>query len=193
MDLATLEGFCSVYAERIATPWNKDGFTFATDGYILIRVPLMAGVPERINHPEDVNLIAENPEPTGGFIHLPSLESMGVTICPRCKGNPPDSEKCPECEGRCEVELSNSHSDYTVECKSCEGEGEVDGCKRCKGIGYLMKEDRVEIAGCKYQTINLIAFSRHLPNCSIAPGGKGKASWIHFDGGDGLIMPTMDA
>jgi len=193
-----LKKFCGdpLCSGRIGEPWSKDNFTFATNGYILVRVPRLPEVPEGENVVNIDAVLNINPEPSDTYVDAPGIEDLAIPECPRCKGKESEPRECEECEGSGEVLLENDFNEYECTCKSCGGDGEHGRCPKCKGTGYLIdSEDAlVPIVGAEFKKINILNLIREFGPLQIAPPcPEGKASWIRFTGGHALIMPVTRA
>jgi hypothetical protein len=185
MNLEDFSPFCSGYNKKMEKPWSRGDFTYASDGFIVIRVPRREDCPE-IENPVNAEAIFNvTPEPVDGFIALPSIEKIGeLKVCPKCKGKA--LEECPECDGEGELDIRSDFNTYTVECKSCGGEG--DECAECHGAGNIEPTPTVEIGGSMFTTPYIRALIA-LPGAQIAVNRDSrKASWIKFKGGDALLM-----
>ena len=186
-----LKKFCAdpKYNERIGTPWSLRDRTYATTGFVLISVPRLAEVPERTNTVDLTSLLSKNPVPEDGWVDVPGVDGLSVPECPRCKGKERPSEPCEECDGNGVVDLENSFHDYECTCKSCDGDGEVGGCRQCGGTGYLTDEARIHLAGSEFKTSQILEITRTFGSLQVAPQSPGGgASWIRFEGGNALVM-----
>lgn len=193
-----LKKFCGdpKYNEKIGTPWSAGEFSFATNGFILVRVPRVASVPERENALNLKTLMDLNPEPQEGYVDAPGIADLAIPECPRCKGKESSPEACEECNGAGVVELSNRYHDYECTCQSCGGDGEHGRCSRCASTGYLINDEEalVEIAGAPFKKVNILKLTREFGDLQVAPPSpEGKASWMRFAGGHILTMPVTRA
>lgn len=189
-----LKMFCSRDECRvnINTPFNHNGFTYATNGVILVRVPLIKKY-QRDMYPDKVEKCL-----FGGLLHdddfvcLPDItQAVNFHRCDNCEGKGRDY-KCTDCNGRKYVILeSNSGIEYEFECKMCYGKGYIPGeCEECSGFGVLPEKRHVMVGSKLLGCINLYILGK-LPGCKIAtekPEGLQPIPFI-FDGGDGIIMP----
>ena len=189
MNLEMLEPFCSGYIEKMLKPWSRGEFTYASDGFCVVRVPRMADAPEIPNPVNAEAIFNVTPEPTEGFIALPSIEEIGeLKDCPKCHGKV--IQECQECGGDGELELESDFNTYTVECKSCGGNGEE--CAECRGLGFIEPTPHCKIGNARFTTGYIRAFMK-LPGAVIAVNLQpNKASWIKFKGGDGLVMAVTE-
>jgi hypothetical protein len=110
---------------RLHTPCTQDGFTWATDGAILIRCPMIPEVPPVEGYP---NCLAawENFDAGADFQPLPPLPPP----------IPESNRPCEECEGSGEVQCMAC--DHWGECRACKGRGSVrEGETRWMRLGGI--------------------------------------------------------
>lgn len=166
--MINLQDFCGDENSsfRLATPFSKGEWSYATNGHILIRVPLIAGLREDGPNADkmfEVNCKNIAPPSITFAVELPPLETQ--------------SEECSECDG-----TGNPHDCPACECKcdECDGRGSWD-VSSDKGVS-------VAIGGVPFGC-GLIRLLMTLPALRIAPPQQKKALYFAFDGGDGLLMP----
>jgi hypothetical protein len=113
VSLLDLQQFCGADECRhyLMKPFSRDGFTYATNGHIMVRVVLRPEVPD-----VDKKFNQEGPlkDLDGATFFRPSFElppKPEVGECPTCKGRGVAHE-CPDCE---------------CQCGTCDGSGESDG------------------------------------------------------------------
>ena len=169
-----LEPFCGKEGNRpyLHHPFSRDEFTFATDGRICVRVPRIAGIPERDKH--EINPTNLPWDQTAEFSPLPELklppQTTDMELC-ACYGG--KIHDCPDCE---------------CECENCDGRGETKvNSDDDKSIDILALP-----FGLRY--VRLVTT---LPNVQIAkiawPNDTVTGLRFKFDGGDGLLMPLKSA
>ena len=185
MDLERLKTFCGSHG-KMATPWTAGEFTYATNGFVLVRVPRIESIPE--SEGLKVAQFYEAPKPIDGWVDLPG-DLGSLTECPDCHGG--NDGDCPECDGDGDIEFQNSHNTYVCECKTCDGTGEGNNCKGCRGTGTTDSKPETKIDGVLFGTAFLRLFS-DLKGCQIAPH-SGRIAWLQFEGGDGFVMPRTPA
>jgi hypothetical protein len=81
--------------EALLKPWSRDGYTFATDGRIAVRLPEVEGIPDNPKAPDVMKIWPKEPDE---YIDLPDIPPVTVDPCPWCC----DYEKhevCEECGG----------------------------------------------------------------------------------------------
>jgi hypothetical protein len=159
-----LEKFCSTDPNRasISVPWTSDGYTWATDGRVLIRVPAITGVSDNPKAPQ-------NPSKLWSLNGVPEL----LAWLPLPAAPEEDWVACDVChDGTHLCDCGHDH-----ECGTCDGLGKVlritpvtmDG-------GYRLNDRYVRLLSC-------------LPDIEVAPFAINKAIPFRFSGGDGLLMP----
>lgn len=202
--LETMREFCDPDFLTYLEPWTADGYTYATDGRILVRLDdALEGVnPEAIgldlNRPALFGAV--NPNPPGGWIPWadvkPAMGDMRDT-CPACRGHKVEVVDCPDCDGdgNCECRCGHEHR-----CRTCNGDGvqpKDDGekCIACDGQGRLQvyAVAGVLMQGYFHRKIGRLlpgveyAGTNHAPDLSPVPATGGMVHF-RFPGGDGLLM-----
>ena len=193
MDLETLKRFCGdAESEKIGSPWSEGDFSFATNGFTLVRVKRLPEVPERTNIPNYKRVMELSPEPTDGWQAVPSLEDFGIKPCPRCKGQVREPRACTECRGEGEVTWDNKFHTYEATCQSCGGDGKTNLCDRCNNHGYILPEE-IPI-GEHFFTPDYVLDFLKIPGLEVSlPAAPETACWFRWDGGHALIMPRKSA
>lgn len=110
--MVDLQRFCFCEKEdgwarkAITQPWSEGGYTYASQGHILLRVPRLDNIPEN----------SEAPKISGGDLAgwLEKEPVAGWHPVPVCKV---EKIKCPDCNGQKEL--------YGGPCEDCDGTGEV--------------------------------------------------------------------
>lgn len=178
----------------LAKPMEIDGFLYATNGHIAIRVKGKAE--EYIEVPastsEQLIKIFANCEEYK-YRALPEISEPKKYDCGICKGTGKVTI-CDECAGEGYVDLGNNYNAYEVECRSCMGNGCGAGgekaCEYCDGDGYKYKRDgyaQIGNTGLNYKYFQLI---KSLPSPEICLDiEKHKFIPFRFDGGYGALMP----
>lgn len=181
-------------------PWVQDGFIYALDGRILVRMPAPEGAQNTTEPvpPMDKLGLGEDrweSDPIADFT-LPEPE---IIACRVCAGSGKAVRECVECGGYGEKECSRCG--HTNECDECRGKGTIrvnDGehCNCCHGTGKAENaEQPIEVEDGlflrrDYLGILLRAGARiHRYN----PGDDGRPTngpvRFYGDGFDGLLMP----
>lgn len=176
----------------LAMPHRANGFLYASNGYIAVRVqddPAIPccennGTPLFVDIPKNVEKWLSN---TSDFDFQPIVLPEPVNeTCPNCKGSGLFI-KCVECDGTGEFE----HGDYTYTCKSCDGKGRKKSdtgnldCEECNGSG--VREAFIPLRGMFFLPTSIRAIAV-LPGIELAaiPGPFMQVKF-RFNGGCGII------
>lgn len=208
--MTDLNTFCQTDGSpAIATPWTEGGWTYASDGHMLLRVPRRDDVPERIEAPKvfGTSLGAAFRKDPGEWAGVPALDITSEP-CGVCKGTG-KQYICPECEGEGEVTPTTEWNEYPEQtCETCGGKGQLskdtwlrmvgkranpagDDCRHCDGIGATRTDKAVRIGEALFSDW-LLEKIAPLPGCKIGVLGRLDISRFKFEGGDGLIMPRPE-
>jgi hypothetical protein len=178
---------------ELDAPWNEGPWTFASDAFVLVRVPHRDDIPARsVSLRRQVvgnNRFDEAFARNGIWRPLPELQV--TRSCSVCLGMGMAYE-CPECGGGWD------------ECFLCKGDGQVialladpvdicfgpEICRACEGCGEDIQDAAFRIGGVLFAAVNIVKM-RTLPGCeiSVADDGEYHPEHFRFEGGDGLIMP----
>jgi hypothetical protein len=217
--IETLRRFCAVLdiREHLRQPWSRDGYVYACNGHILVRVPeeKLPYVEPNAKCPDAGSMFKRWIDgSTREFLPLPNFERS--IKCPICIGaGRLRAIKCEDCDGTGEFKRGR----HTYQCLECEdsdaGEGfialEPDepeqpgelmcACHVCNGIGLhqaaSLDEPLIAVGNALYATsyLTLIAglpgatFSAGAPAAEGFSGRDINPGAFSFDGGDGLLMP----
>lgn len=163
--MINLQSFCGNDREirtHLRAPFELDGYVYATNGHLLVRVPA-GGYPgnepfQNGLHPKNViDLVADALAAEGEYIAFPEMQEPAK--CSRCNGtgiDPDDDEDGPE------------------------------DCWDCAGSGY---ERTIKKVGDTTFGAHYVWRLSQLPGATIKPRGMKKAAAIKFDGGEALLMP----
>lgn len=173
--VSDLMPFCSEDESRdsIRNPFEQEGYTYATDGRIIIRVhQVLPDLPERLSQPpKNIRVHFTFPDPAATVVPVD-----WTSLCQE-----PEPLTCSVCKGIGRDQCR--HCDNEIECQKCDGSGKV-----------LSAVVPVKIGEKFFDPMYLRKISR-LPNIRLlnweSPGfetGKGPSGFI-FDGGDGILMP----
>ena len=183
----------------ISKPFSKGGFSYATDGVLIIRVAQIEGVEEQIiNKPNVDSLWSKHVHEGDSYFPIPEIPEPESNVCTWCFGTG-NVNPCPECNGEGVVYFSNHYNEYECDCETCDGSGfhigdktedkrEPKICKRCKGEGKIYKYGNSTVSGRLYNNKYLLMLKK-LPNCVLAEAKDLDPGHFIFDGGDGFIMP----
>ena len=117
MDLAK---FCG--AGKLALPFTRGAYTWATDGRLMVRVPADAGIPDNPAAPDAAKVFGREWAP-GEWLPVPFA-------------TPPDSEECAYC-----------HGDGVRECDM----GHQHDCDYCDGTGKVTPIETITVGNAHYQ------------------------------------------
>lgn len=167
---AVLRNFCSGDERRPITcrPWSFGDFSYATNGTIIVRVPLVADVP-----------IVADREKTAKMVDqwLTNYASMERVPAPRIDLPKGRSWTCDECDGR-----GTKH-----DCPDCGCD-----CRECDGTGRCHQPVLVAWRGTHISRENWRLVTA-LPGSVIAASPPLPPVHDHisfaFDGGSGIVMP----
>ncbi len=195
-----LTRFCDASDVRanLRAPWSRGGYSYATDGHILFRVPRREDVPEREDAPDLSKLDAEWNGKT--YAPLPAIPNSLIKTCDLCRGKGRIVE-CKTCDGDGAIECSECG--HERECPDCDGAGawpampgqESVICWRCVGMGRKATFDAAALSPTRSFDPNYLLMLAELPGLAFsidaaAPDARG-ASHFTFEGGDGLLMPRL--
>ena len=166
--LNDLQPFCSTddFRPHLNRPFNSGGYTYATNGHILVRIPAIEGVAgcESL----DVNDIVHQHFTTDLKFATARMKTMAVS---RLAHN----EKCDACDGTgIEHECPNCH----CKCPECDGTGTMPG------KWPIVKIDRFCFQG------NYVKLMQSFGEVSISPAQSPRNPLsFYFEGGEGLLLP----
>jgi hypothetical protein len=191
-----LKPFCSKDTDRnsITTPFSQGEYTFATDGYIMVRVPRRPKVEARKNAPNAAGMPSFALD--GEWLPIPDIDKEASEPCLHCQEKGKVARKdCPECDGEGTLEIDGDYHTYTVTCKSCDGEGTIETsddegdtlCPKCHGEKGVPATVFVPVGPQKFQ-VTYLKMLKAL-NAEICVPETYDPARFRFDGGDGLLMP----
>jgi hypothetical protein len=162
----SLEMFCSQDRPELSRPFSIGAWTYASDGYVLVRVPRRDDVSERAA--PDASRLFPDDAPKPRYRPAPKF-TIPETI--------QREEKCWYCRG-----TGKKHGER---CPTCQ----CEDCTSCSGTGRLTKLETVKIGYAVFQA-RYISWLQSLPNLEVAKHRGGiEPLRFRFDGGEGLLMP----
>lgn len=169
MTLEDLKPFCSTdeMRENLMNPWTRDGFTWATDGRVMIRVPAMDDVPENKSAPDTKTIWIFDKSTDPDFRELPQIPLNQELECPMCEGENPSGK---------------------FQCKSCGCKEVV--CEKCGGTGRTTSSISVPLGNRLANNLYLIKLAK-LPGVKIDFRDRENDMLpfaFIFDGGEGILM-----
>jgi len=83
-----LQRFCSTDETRpnLLEPWSQGDFSYAADGYTIIRVPRLSNVEENPVAPNAAELFERFTDNMREFFQIPELQPREIRTCPVCAG-----------------------------------------------------------------------------------------------------------
>lgn len=179
---------------KICAPFSFGGYSYATNGHILVRVLRLADVPEWDALNEKMTVLfdaVDLPAVNAALVEIPDFDQPAPEVCIICKGVGKVSN-CPECDGEGEVTLDNDYHSYECECLTCFGEGKVFGndaiCYACNGTGKKKTFAKVPV-GMTFFSSHYLTMLKELPGIKVSVTSELGPQYFKWDGGDGLLMP----
>lgn len=184
---------------RHPEPFSDVNYTYAVNGYSVIRVPKIECVILTNDVTKKIEQLIENYH-TNTLEPFPKINGINGKKCRSCNGTGKIVEiECYECSGVGEVGWFNGFHDYEADCKGCDGTGRAktpsqDGehCEECNGTGIKKIQTPIRIGGFRFDS-NLLYHFSVLPNAMIGitrhkTHGDAAVAYLEFDGGVGLVM-----
>lgn len=176
-----LTPFCDPDGEYLATPWVKDGWRYATDGRVCVRV-LADGEP---NEPPLLKRALPSVAQMFSAVDGEWLIWPAIPPCNLCHGKSAALVNCSNCRGSGRCECADCGCQH--ECAECDGDGQSEQTCECHS-----DESRDILCGAAWVRGYLAERIGALPHVSYLPQtDSGKPVRFRFDGGDGLVMPLM--
>jgi hypothetical protein len=199
-----LQRYCATEGDtrtHLQKPFRADGWVYATNGHICVRVP-DDGLVEANTLPEDQKITKSAPAlfdkwlTDGAYADLPQIPA--VQYCNDCSGK--GFHWAYRCEGCTDGEFQPRG--FTYDCKECEEEPVWSGwiarhgdrqvgdvakdCYRCDGRGF--EKARVELNGVAFE-LGYVHWLKRLPGVTVLTRNKEDPAACRFDGGEALLMP----
>lgn len=198
-----LNKFCDKSGKGwMSKPFTQGEYTFATNGFVLIRVPKILGIPE-IGKEHKINQVFLEVFDKSPEMFYPIGDLGQKNDCNKCDGKG-FHYTCPECDGTGYASAYNDFSEYDdLVCQTCGGDGNISEtefrkinlarnhfqtkrCRQCYGTGKRYENDSYYIGGIKLSTAQL-GLIEDLPDVKIGIFANSNSELIKFSGGDGLI------
>ena len=193
-----LNQFCAKndVREYMMRPLRREGFIYATNGYVAIRVPDDANL-DADSHDKMNNLPSAFNIDFDEYVLSPIPALPEMPLCKACRGaRVLYREACPSCDGNGSFDR---HGHY-YDCKECDTRGTVEAdsveankvtCDSCAGTG-ANGEQAILIGASTYQ-LSLVSMMSALPNCLIKmPHSENESLHFRFDGGVGILLSRRD-
>jgi hypothetical protein len=185
--------------------WHDDGYSYSTNGFVLIRVPGKYGADCKEGKYPKTNIFDwEVLESAKEFSEISLIELKRVRLKNKCtycnsKLNKNKRIECQECHCAGEVECDKC-GDGMIECKLCEGTGwqweiATKNCPECFGSRIGSHHITYRIDGILFNPAMIYCLNVNLPNFrlytekSIANGCCG---FKFGDNGTGAIMTLRE-
>jgi hypothetical protein len=181
---ALMQEFCSIDRRRpkLSRPWTRNQFTYASDGLVCIRVPVLEDV-ESDSDAYDTEHLFQNLNVKGEQRALPYLrEDWGwCRECSNCSNG-----FCNSCRdtGKVDFEYVFNGRFYTkfLACPVCE-----DGDCKCKGSG-VDRDERPVLIDRLWVKAYLVRKLSLLSCCRLVGSDTGGPATVIFDGGFGVVI-----
>lgn len=162
MTTLNLQPFCSTWNPNYKIPWSRGFYTFATDGSIIVRMPIVADIPDNPDSPDALRLWA-SVSISGDPVSIPELPPVKMTRCEDCLG-----------ESKAAIQ----------ECEECSGTGMVRGIQSTIIAGMTFADKYLELIKA------LPGYKFYPVKYDFNLGKSPPPSPFTFDGGEGLLMPV---
>lgn len=187
--------FCDAESTRyaIGAPFVLDGWKYATDTRVCIRVP--CSEPNRQSGegrfvPADKVFAGF---PSGGFSPMGEVVDVkGNVVCQRCAGEGRiDRARCRRCGGAGYVYCD--HCDNENDCRECRGKGLTIGdlCPECLGKKVIPGIERVTVRGLQFRPL-YVTRVLGLPDVVFQVDQQTRLIFTFAGGGQGILMPIVD-
>lgn len=168
--------------------WIKNGWKYATDGRICVRIPTADINDSEGKYPDGDELFDSNK-----FLlcDVPLITPIASGKCSVCNGRGKLHKACPNCCGDGVFECPTCHAE-TLKCETCCGSGrsnEIIMCNDCDGTGIDFGHFAVKDINFNGKYIHKL--NRLFTNCVMIglPLESNKPAKIKFEGGECALMP----
>ena len=187
--------------KQYSEPWSAGDYSYATDGYMVIRVPRIDGMPETKDAKQRTEQIDDwLTNSVSSWFNVLPVKPVKLQKCDVCSGAGA-VKYCPGCLGAGRRPIRNGHVDEWPTCQDCGGIGVVpavkndnpdEECEDCNGTGEVLPdytEKNTTIYGEGRFSNLLLAKLSGFSNVMIGPRDAYDFALLKFDEGMGLIMP----
>lgn len=194
--MTNITRFCATdsYRPWMNSPLRRDGFLYATNGHIAVRMQddgaVYAG--EHDDGKVVIALFAKCEALEYTWVAVPKVEAD--KICTHCGGTGKTSA-CPDCDGAGEFDYGH----HTYDCQECGGTGAVPPirgaktniCEGCCGTG-IHWHDGADVAHAHYAKRYLRLIADQFPGAEIGvPQDEMAAAMWRCGDVIGLLMPML--
>lgn len=200
MNIEILKKFCETdYLEWAKEPFSQNGYTFATDGRVILRVAKLPGMVERM-----IKMVKDLPwsmlQKRSKFRLRPGTFNAVREhfLCAECSPDAMPEKPCPKCDGReidedyplcggVRLKKEDGRQWNTKECLHC------DGTRWAAKIVWCLRHHEDVDKRCHLKPSILQKMLDHLGVIEfVEPEGLGPVGF-RFALGDGLLMPVRPA
>lgn len=190
--------FCQEGFNKLESPVLMDGYLYATDGKMAIRIDKKKCLDVNFDNAKEIPVkIDEILKAVKQLekIDLSDVHELQIAKCPKC--NDGVSRGCEECDGTGVTKCSEC--EQLRDCPECADEPHPRKCFFCNGNGKYYTEEIVVIApeitvqGKLLMTImsNLTGVQFYKSTCSLLTHTK-FVIYFTFDGGEGVLLPLRN-
>ena len=209
MDIEFLRKFCGLKSgqEWMSAPFDWQGYTYATNGHIIIQVPPVEGaLSSVVPSPGFLEVMQSLMQEPAEWAPCPDIPEPPHRTCSLCGGTG-TAFWCPECDEGF-VRLATTYNDYGgCDCKSCDGTGQISmadieriqrhsetpfeiiamSCESCTN-GTIYNDKSIPV-GVSFFSDRYLSWLCQLPFCELGTTGPESLAVFRFVGGRGAIMP----
>lgn len=196
MNQEQLQRFCAPEGDYrgIDKPIRRNGYIFATNGHLLVRVTDNPDIECATSHAELPTLESIAQEVSALTQYKPlQIQLPAPSICSACNGHG-KVNVCNVCDGKGEFR----HGCHDYDCKECDGGGRfasangTKACTHCDGTGYDPHQ-RVIVEGDAGFARHYLSLLMAVPGIEFSVNDKEPENGIagfRFEGGIGALMPV---
>jgi hypothetical protein len=167
MEYYQMKHFCDDSREALSEPFRlEDGFVYASNGRAIIRTKDVKF---------DIDPSPHRHQKTIFCFPWQNRENLKLQDFPTLPKETVKYDACPECNLLGYVKHSNEYSDYTMDCKTCEGMGQIE-----KRLTLQIERN--------YFTILSLYMASRLPESKFSPIIKKDMLPFFFKNGEGFLM-----
>lgn len=191
-DFMNLIPFCGKISASLKEPFSDRGYTYATDSFIIIRVPVQIEITKEVPSGLVCGFPTFDHDQITSWLDMPVLPTNKIA-CEKCGGTGKE-KTCYECNGNGVLTFDGDYNAYEVVCKSCDGGGKLEEvpCETCEGNGKVPEVPYVVLDGVCLG-IKYLELLKDLPDIKFAIISKDRSEPVRFKfaGGEGLLMQYL--